>query len=123
MEIGSTARASVVSPSLGDTLRAAPAARTDAVRTELPPEAAVRQPAVAAETEGRPSSGGATTSFLDSSISVDLETRKVVFQEVDSRTGDVVVQIPDPRYLRAYAAQLKAADSAPPQDGAIERLA
>ena len=126
MEIGSTARVSMLPASLGDTPRAASvaqtdAARADAIRTELPPHVTVRQPAPAAETEGRPASGG-PASFLDGSISVDLETRKVVFQEVDSRTGDVVMQIPDLRYLRAYAAQLKASEAAP-QDGAIERLA
>ena len=125
MEIGSTARVSVLPAPFGDAQRAASAVqpdtlRADAVRTELPPQVTVRQPAPAAETEGRSAAAG-PASFLDGSISVDLETRKVVFQEVDSRTGDVVMQIPDLRYLRAYAAQLKASEAA--QDGAIERLA
>lgn len=122
MEIGSTARVGVLPPPPGDMQRVPPAAPTDAVRTGLQPHVPMRQPAGSAEKEARPASGG-PASFLDGSISVDLETRKVVFQEIDSRTGDVVVQIPDLRYLRAYAAQLKASEAAPPQDGAIQRLA
>ena len=46
-------------------------------------------------------------------ITLDQETHKIVYEAVDTRTGDVVYQMPDLRYLKAYADQLKASDEEP----------
>lgn len=55
-------------------------------------------------------------------ITVDQETHKVVYQAVDTRTGDVVYQLPDIRYLKAYAEQIKASDLELARSN-VERLA
>jgi uncharacterized FlaG/YvyC family protein len=97
-----------------------------AVRTELAPEAAVQQAeepqAVRFESspqiERRAALESTLQDFIKRHITVDPRTREVVFQTVDERTGAVVRQLPEEAILklRAYARELREADSAPDGD-------
>lgn len=53
-----------------------------------------------------------TSDTTERNITIDLDTHKVLFQSLDSRTGQVIAQFPDPRYLQAYKDQLRAAEPA-----------
>lgn len=124
MEIGPTAR-TPVPPSVHEPSRAA-SPPPASVRTELPrdaalPPAASPEKSAGARPRAQPSGQGDYTSR---DVSLDIETRKVVFKVVDERSGEVVTQFPDPRYLKAYLEQMRAV-STPDKDASplAERLA
>lgn len=125
MEIGSSTSLSTL-PSLGET------GATQPVPPPAPADAAIERPAKQAvavapaapphDARGDLVKQEAPTDIVRRQITVDQETHKVVYQAVDTRTGDVVYQLPDIRYLKAYAEQIKASEG----DGSrssIERLA
>jgi hypothetical protein len=86
---------------------------TGAVKTELAPEAAVRQVPQTRPVRVDLTNGAATRAALDQALRetidrrliVDPKSREVVYQAVDKDTGDVVRQVPDEAILRlrAYA--------------------
>ncbi len=109
MEIGAPSRVAVAPP-VADFGRQAPKAPSEAVTTELPARKSVQQTGASdATVDGRGGRPGGDT--VDRNLTIDLETQKVVFRAVDQRTGEVIVQIPDPRYLKAYMDQKKAAET------------
>ena len=115
MEIGASFRlASPFSPGEGSRPPVAP--ELDAPAAQAAPTLPSASPA--------PSEVHATgaSDFIDRNFTVDIETRKVVFQAVDERTGDVVMQFPDPRYLKAYLEQMRAQSQDQPS-ASVERLA
>lgn len=92
----------------------APAQGDQSVKTELPARAAVAE---AGKPEGN--SVGSSTSKdqgsntasqqqrepgLDQRIEIDDSTRTIIFQKVDSDTGNVVEQVPEESALRLHAA-------------------
>ena len=96
MDIAPSARISIAPP-LADTPRAGTPA-PEAVRTELPPDASVQQGGKG-EGTGRTRAEAASSDpndYLDRSVTIDIETHKVIYQAIDDRTGEVVTQIPDP---------------------------
>jgi flagellar protein FlaG len=84
-----------------------------AVKTELAPEAAVRQVSQTEPVRFDLTNGAATRAALDQAIRetidrrliVDPKNREVVYQAVDETTGEIVRQVPDEAILRlrAYA--------------------
>lgn len=108
VEVGASSRISVPQPA-GDFGRPAPRAPSEAVTTELPARKSVQQSS-ASETAADGRGGRPGADAVDRNLTIDLETQKVVFRAVDQRTGEVIIQIPDPRYLKAYLDQKKAAE-------------
>lgn len=110
MEIGSIGTALAVA-SLGDVRRAS---ETAASRPEVPaprdpgdagPKRSEAAPAPVAEPVSVEENAG-----LRHQITLDQATHKIVYEALDTLTGEVVYQLPDPRYLKAYAEQMKAAE-------------
>jgi flagellar protein FlaG len=116
MDSGAIARpgtiAAPAAPQRAETLASA-----GAVRTELPPEAAVQQADAAATVRFDPSDGAIERAALDEALQrvirhriiIDPRTREVVDQRVDSDTGEVVRQVPDEAILkmRAFAREMR----------------
>jgi flagellar protein FlaG len=115
MDTGSIARAAPISP-LNVPHRAETLAAAGAVRTDLPPEAAVQQLAEADAVRFEPSDGAQARAKVDAAlrtmierhIEIDPKTREVVYQIVDSESGEVIRQTPDQALLRlrAYAREM-----------------
>lgn len=115
MEVGSIAR--TASPGPNAPVRVENAAAPSAARTELRPEESVQQAgrAEAVRVEIGPSAADraaidrALQETIDRRIEIDPESRMVVYQAVDKRTGDVVRQVPDQALmrLRAYAREMR----------------
>lgn len=92
-------------------------ASAGAVRTELPPEAAVQQAGASATVRFDPSDGSLERAALDEALQrvihrrivIDPKTREVVDQRVDSETGEVIRQVPDEAILkmRAFAREMR----------------
>jgi flagellar protein FlaG len=97
--------------------RAETLASAGAVRTELPPEAAVQQADAPATVRFDPSDGSLERAALDEALQrvihrrivIDPKTREVVDQRVDSETGEVIRQVPDEAILkmRAFAREMR----------------
>ena len=114
MDVGASIRIPLLS-TIGDVARlpqAAPASEPPAD----PPSGNAPAPRIE-----RPSSPGGD--FIERNITIDIETRKAVFQAVDERTGDVLMQFPDPRYLKAYLEQMRASEGDEPGSSSLGRLA
>ena len=104
-----------------------------AVRTELPPEAAVRPADAAEAVRFEPARDLAQRAALDAAlqamirrhIEIDPKTREVVEQVVDQSTGRVVRQTPEEALLRlrAYARELREAEEAGDGTPRIEKIA
>lgn len=117
MEIGWTPR-SPMAADAGQVARVPPVAAAGPVRTELPPAETVRQPPRSASTNvdrrlGSETRRAAAPDVIDRRIEIDAATQEVVFQAVDSESGEVVTQVPDQAILRlrAYARAMRQADS------------
>lgn len=126
MEIGSSARLPI-SPTVADGRAASPAPGVPATPERSPDSARphVSAPARSSDAQPSPDAVQPTHGFSDAlrrQITLDQETHKVVYEAVDTRTGNVVYQMPDLRYLKAYADQLKVAEEEPTPVG-VERLA
>ena len=117
MDTGSIARSPVIS-----TPTAAPAAAVSAggVATELPAAAVVRQIGETEAVRFEPSGGAGTRAAIEAAaqdlrrqVIIDPETRDLVFQSVNDRTGEVVRQIPDETLLRlrAYVREISAKEA------------
>lgn len=102
-------------------MRVGPAPAAEGVRTELPVFATAQQPTKAEAPAGQRATT-ATGDLIDRQLSVDIETRKVVFQAVDEQTGDIIVQLPDARSLKAYAEQLRKTEAEEPAATIVERI-
>ena len=109
MEIGPTPRIPLL-PSSAEPPRAS-APPPEAVRTLLPADNAVQQ-TDGIEKTGAPERAPLPSDHIGREVTVDLDTQKIVFQTIDERTGDVVSQFPDPRYLKAYRDQVRASAEA-----------
>jgi hypothetical protein len=116
MDSGAIARPSTIAapaaPQRAETLASA-----GAVRTELPPEAAVQQIGETATVRLDPSDGAAERAALDEALQqvirrriiIDPKTREIIHQRVNEETGEVVRQIPDEAILklRAFAREMR----------------
>src|SRR5215210_9066125 len=79
-----------------------------AVRTELPPEAAVQQVGEIEAVRFEPSDGARARAALDAAlrdvidrrIMIEPKTREVVYQTIDRESGEVIRQLPDQAMLR-----------------------
>ena len=116
MEIGASARLLVV-PSVGEA-RAVSQVSTNPARDGRPPDSAFQVASQPADKDPAVPvdpllSSPEFSDALRRQITLDQETHKIVYEAVDPHTGDVVYQMPDLRYLKAYADQLKAADEEP----------
>jgi hypothetical protein len=104
-----------------------------AVRTELPPEAAVRPADAAEAVRFEPARDLAQRAALDAAlqdmirrnIEIDPRTREVVEQVVDQSTGRVVRQTPEEALLRlrAYARELREPEEAGDGTRRVEKIA
>lgn len=120
MDIGSSTRAPVLPP-FGESVRVGPAPPADGVRTDLPAFATVQRPAKPeAPTEERAATSPGD--LIGRHLTVDIETQKIVFQAVDEQTGDIIMQLPDARSLKAYADQLRKAEADEPAATIVERI-
>lgn len=108
MDIGQTPRPVA---SVGTPVRTEPLPTPDAVRTELPPASTV-----VAATETPPArldvsrsaarlqeAEAAAQDAIKRNLTVDQETRQVVYKAVDTRSGMTVEQIPDESLLKLRA--------------------
>lgn len=120
MDVGASVRIPLVQ-TIGDAARVVQPKLPAAPASDRPPDPPARPPAAAPSVADVASTPGGD--FIDRNITIDIETRKVVFQAVDERTGDVVLQFPDPRYLKAYLEQLRASEAEEPANSSLERLA
>jgi uncharacterized FlaG/YvyC family protein len=118
METGSITRPSPI-PALNAPQRTDTLAAAGAVRTELPPEAAVQQVNEAEPVRFEPTDGAreraaverALQDVIKRRIEIEPKTREVVYQSVNQETGEVVRQVPDQALLRlrAYAREMREA--------------
>ena len=106
MDVGSTAR--LPAAPLGAPTPAAPPSPPSPVRTgepdafAPPPTAAAKEAAAKVASEAREE--------LRRQITLDQDTHRMVYQGIDQLTGEIVFQLPDPRYLKAYVDQQKTAE-------------
>jgi flagellar protein FlaG len=114
-------------------------ARTDhlvaagAVRTELAPDAAVQQApeaqAVRFDKDRRPEARAALEDVLreiiERRLMIDPRTRDVVFQAINTRTGEIVRQIPDEALLRlrTYLRELREQEASADGAARVEKIA
>jgi hypothetical protein len=115
METGSLSPLSLTPPAASP--RADTLAASGAMRTELKPDAVVTQVGDAGSVRFAPSPGAQARALVDAAfrervdrdLSIDPDSRAVIFQATDTRTGEVVRQIPDEALLRlrAYARDLR----------------
>lgn len=128
MEIGSIAKPAAVSTPPAPQ-RVESLATAGAVKTELAPEASVQQAGKAEAVRFEPTQGvqaraaleAAIRDVIEHNITIDPKSREVVFQSIDKRTGEVVRQVPDETLLklRAYAREMREAESS---DGEVRRV-
>jgi flagellar protein FlaG len=116
MDTGSIAKPAPTSaynaPHRTDTLVA-----SGAVRTELPPEAAVQQVSGIEAVRFEPSDGARARAALDAAlrevidrrIMIEPKTREVVYQTIDRESGEVIRQLPEQAMLRlrAYSREMR----------------
>jgi hypothetical protein len=117
MESGSVTKP-VIGPGPAATPRGDLVAAFRAVRTQLPPAAAVQQVAPVEPVRFEPGEGLARQAAIDAMVSatlrretvIDERTRAVVSQTVETATGEVVTQTPDEAILklRAYLREMAA---------------
>jgi flagellar protein FlaG len=116
MDTGSIAKpAAVAAPNAPQ--RVNMPASAGAVKTELAPEASVQQVPEAAAVRFDPSNGAQARAALDAAIrdvierhiEIEPKTREVVYQTVDTESGEVIRQVPDQALLRlrAYAREMR----------------
>jgi hypothetical protein len=87
----------VASVTVADFARPAPAYLQAGAPTELPPAKAVN-PAAAAPAS-RPQ--GSSTDYTTHQITIDPQIREVIYRVIDTRTRQVVKQVPDEVLLRS----------------------
>lgn len=107
------------SPSLNAPQRLDALASQGAVRTELPPEDTVQQVAEAETVRFEANDGARERAALDAALretirrrlTIEPKTREVVYQTIDSESGEVIRQVPDQALLRlrVYAREMRAA--------------
>jgi aconitase A len=131
MDTGNIAKPTPFSP-LNAPHRADALAAAGAVRTDLPLESSVQQVPEAEAVRYEPSDGARARATLDAAmremidrrIEIDPETREVVYQTIDTESGEVIRQTPDQALLRlrVYAREmLEKMESS--RTAGIERLA
>lgn len=132
MDTGSIARpAPMAAP--GAPLRVDTLASAGAVRTDLPPDASVQQPAAVEAVRFDPTDGAqdrakldaALRDMIDRRITIEPKTREVVYQTVDKESGEVIRQIPDEALLRlrAYGREMRDKIARDNRGAAVERVA
>lgn len=123
MDIGGTRAALLPTPA--EPVRAVAAAPApEAVRTLMPRANSVQQSAGAGgPSQDERAPAGTTGDTVERQITVDIETQKIVFKAVDPQTGDVIMQLPDARALKAYADQRRKSETDDTQSASLERLA
>lgn len=125
MDVGSPPKAST-GPASAATPRVDLVAAVRAVRTDLPPAAAVGQVAPVEAARFEPSDGLRERAALDDIVRaalkrdtiIDPTTRAVITQTVDEVTGEVVAQTPDEAMLRLRAYLRETSPSELPADPA-----
>jgi flagellar protein FlaG len=132
METGSVTKpvavAAPVVPARADHLVAA-----GAVRTELAPEAAVQQAPEAQavrfdpshRAEARAAVEEALREIIERHLIIHPKTRDIVFQAINTRTGEIVRQIPDEALLRlrTYLRELREQEAAADGVTRVEKIA
>jgi hypothetical protein len=129
MDTGSIAR---IPAANAPSIASAVPVTADEVETELPPTIAVRQIAETEAVRFEPSGGAGTRAAIEAAaqdlrqqVIIDPETRDIVFQAVDERTGEVVRQVPDEMLLRlrAYVREISVKQTAEAHAAKAETIA
>jgi hypothetical protein len=108
MDIGSSVRLSVLP--VGGVTPATPLAKTNPIGSG-PSEGAFTPNSSLAGVPKEPAKPTPETGDeLRRQITLDQDTHRIVYQGIDQLTGEVVFQLPDPRYLKAYVDQQKTAE-------------
>jgi flagellar protein FlaG len=116
MDAGLTSRP-VTGVAVTDYARPAAAATAGTTPTDLPTEQAVTPAPDTTQTRNdtpQPASAGALTEYDIRSVTIDPQTREVIYRVIDSRTNQVINQVPDQTLLRNRAYSLAIANGATP---------
>lgn len=97
-----------------DYVRPAAVAAQAATATDLPDSKAVTPAADASSTPNDPSTADAAASYMTRNVTIDPQTREVIYRVIDTRTQQVVQQVPDQALLRNRAYSKAIADGATP---------
>ncbi len=87
-----------------DYVRPAAAATAGTGSTDLPPEQTVAPTVDPTPTRNNPVPAGSSNADYDTrSITIDPQSREVIYRIIDSRTNQVIQQVPDETMLRNRA--------------------
>jgi hypothetical protein len=104
----------VTGVAITDYVRPAVTAATNTGPTELPPEQTVSPAPDPTPTGNGPQPGGSSSDNVTSSITIDPQSREVIYRVIDSRTKQVIQQVPDEALLRNRAYSQAIANGATP---------
>lgn len=125
MEVVSSARMSVL-PSASDVPRVTAPPPRDSVKTDLPAQASVQQTPASHE-PGRDRAGSTpnTSSDVARDVTIDPKTQEVVFQAINSKSGEIIRQVPDKALLRirAYSREQREAEAEAESERHVSRIA
>ena len=116
MDAGLTTRP-MAGVAVTDYVRPAAAATAGTTPTDLPTEQTVTPPpdtTPARNDTQPPPSAGSVSGYDVRSITIDPQTREVIYRVIDSRTNQVITQIPDQTLLRNRAYSRAIANGATP---------
>ena len=105
MDAGLTARP-VAGVAVTDYVRPAAAATAGTTPTDLPPKQTVTPAQGTTPTRNdtpQPASSGTPSDYDVRSVTIDPQTREVIYRVIDSRTNQVISQVPDQTLLRNRA--------------------
>jgi hypothetical protein len=116
MDAGLTSRP-LASVAVTDYVRPAAAATAGTTTTDLAPEQAVTPAQDTGQTRNdtpQPASTGSSAEYDIRSVTIDPQTREVIYRVIDQRTNQVIDQVPDQTLLRNRAYSLAIANGATP---------
>jgi hypothetical protein len=94
----------VASVAISDYARPVAAAVTGAVATDLPDNKTVSPTADTTPVRNdSPQLGSSSADYITHSVTIDPQSREVIFRVIDSRTRQVIRQVPDEALLRNRA--------------------
>jgi len=103
MDAGLTIRP-VAGVAVTDYVRPAAAATAGTAPTDLPAEQTVTPaPSATPARNDSPQPGSSDSDYTTSSITIDPQSREVIYRVIDSRTRQVIKQVPDETLLRNRA--------------------
>lgn len=123
MEVVSSARVPVL-PSAADMPRIAAPPPPDAVRTDLPAQSTVQQMPAAQRPGNDRAPAPDPASEVSRNVTIDAKTQEVVFQAINSRSGEIIRQVPDKALLRirAYSREQREAEAEAESERHVSRI-